>query len=405
MSDPAPTQAAPDYLDQRWHRTLLDELCGFTRETASDGERAAANWLLERLASEGASDARIEEHRGHQTFWWPLGLAAAGGVFAGVRAIRGRSLGAAALAAAAAWAAADELPPRRRRLRAALPRSTATNVIASLGPARARRTLVLVAHHDAAHSGLVFGPAIPTAIERVAPWFFEVADTSPPLVWPAVIGPALAAAGAATGGRGLGRAGALLSAAFAAAIANIAASPVVPGANDNGTGVVVLIALARALARCPTESVMVMLVSTAEEGLCEGMRAFADRHFDELPTSDTFFLAIDTVGSPHLLVLRGEGMLGMCEYPARSLQLLDRLGDELGIWLFPNLRLRNATDGIYPLAAGYQCGSLCSCTPLKQPANYHWPTDRPENVDYGTLGDAIRLVEALVRRLDHRWLD
>ena len=197
----------------------------------------------------------------------------------------------------------------------------------------------------------------------------------------------------------------MLSAGFAAAMANIGASAVVPGANDNGTGVVALIALARALSERPTESVRVMLVSTSEEGLCEGMRAFAKRHFDELPTSHTFFLAIDTVGSPHLLVLRGEGMLGVTEYPPRSLALLDGLADDLGIWLCPNLRLRNATDGVYPLAAGYECASLCSCTQLKQPANYHWPTDVPENVEYGTLADAIRLVEALVRRLDERWLD
>ena len=95
----------------------------------------------------------------------------------------------------------------------------------------------------------------------------------------------------------------------------------------------------------------------------------------------------------------------MTEYPARSLALIDRLAADLGIWLYPNLRLRNATDGVYPLAAGYECASLCSCTPLKQPANYHWPTDVPANVDYGTLADAIRLVEALVDHLDKRWLD
>lgn len=405
MPDAATTPATADYLDERWHRALLDELCGFARETASVGERAAAKWLVERLVAVGAGDARVEELRGHQTFWWPLGLAAAGGVLAGVRGMRGRSLAAVALGAAAAWAAADELPPRRRRLRAALPRATATNVIATLGQAESRRTVVLVAHHDAAHSGLVFSPAIPNAIERVAPWFFELADTSPPLMWPAVIGPALGAAGAATGRRGLALAGALLSAGFAAAMANIGASAVVPGANDNGTGVVALIALARALAERPSESLRVMLVSTSEEALCEGMRAFAKQHFAELPTSETFFLVIDTVGSSDLLVLRGEGMLGVAEYPARSLELLDGLADELGISLFPNLRLRNATDGVYPLAAGYECASLCSCTQLKQPANYHWRTDVPENVDYETLADAIRLVEALVRRLDERWLD
>ena len=96
-------------------------------------------------------------------------------------------------------------------------------------------------------------------------------------------------------------------------------------------------------------------------------------------------------------------MIRMREYPERSLALLDGLAEELDISLFPNLRLRNATDGIYPLAAGYECASLCSCTDLKQPANYHWPTDVPENVDYGTVANAVRLTEAVVRRLDQSW--
>jgi hypothetical protein len=94
----------------------------------------------------------------------------------------------------------------------------------------------------------------------------------------------------------------------------------------------------------------------------------------------------------------------MHEYPAEALSLLDGLAAELGIELVPNLRLRNGTDGLEPLAAGYPTATLCSVTELKQPANYHWPTDTPENVDYGTLADAIRLADAVVRRLDERWL-
>jgi hypothetical protein len=97
-------------------------------------------------------------------------------------------------------------------------------------------------------------------------------------------------------------------------------------------------------------------------------------------------------------------MMGMHEYPAEGIELLDGLAEDLDIPLFPNLRLRNATDGVFPLTAGYPCASLCSCTDLKQPANYHWPTDVPENVDYETVADAVRLTEALVRRLDQRWL-
>ena len=81
----------------------------------------------------------------------------------------------------------------------------------------------------------------------------------------------------------------------------------------------------------------------------------------------------------------------MREYPPAALALLDGLAEQLGIELLPNLRLRNATDGLDAARAGYQCATLCSVTDLKQPANYHWPTDTAENVDYETLADAIRL--------------
>jgi Peptidase family M28 len=399
------TAPASPYLDPSWHRELLDELCRLDRETASDGERVAAAWLVERLRAEGVDDIRLEEERGHHTFWWPLGLTSAAGFLAGIRGMRGRSVAAAMLGAAAAWAAADELPPRGRRLRSVLGQSTATNVVAAVGPAGASRTIVVLVHHDAAHPGLVFHPAIPDTIERHAPWLFELGDTSPPLMWPAVLGPALSAAGAITGRRGLARTGAVLSAAFVAAMVDIGSRRAVPGANDNGTGVVALLALARALAARPPASVRVVLVSTSEEALCEGMRGFARRHFDELPLADTFFITLDTIGSPRLLVLRGEGMLGVQRYPSEALELVDGVGAELGIDLIPGVVLRNATDGVYPLAAGYLCATICSADHRILPANYHWPTDVPENVEMGTLANGIRLAEATIRRLDQRWLD
>ena len=134
------------------------------------------------------------------------------------------------------------------------------------------------------------------------------------------------------------------------------------------------------------------------------MGLFMERHAAELPVDRTFFLCLDTIGSPHLLVLRGEGMLKLREYPAESLELLDSTAEELGIELFPNLRLRNATDGVFPLAAGYQCVSVASCNQWKNPSNYHWKTDLPEHVDYGTVSEAIRLSEAVIRKLDRHWL-
>jgi hypothetical protein len=398
-----PRRSTAPWLDERWLREKLEALSAIDRPSASDGERRAAEWLVEGLGDHGAR-ARIEVEEGHGTYWWPLGLASGAGAVAGVAALRGRRGIATALGAAAAAAAADYLPPQRKRLRRLLPRRELSHVVAEIGPADADRTVVLLAHHDAPRSGLLFNPETPKRIDRLLPGLFDRIDTSPPLMFPVVGGPAAVAAGAVAGWRSLTLAGTIVSAGAAAMFAEIGSRDTVPGANDNGTAVIALLAIARALAEQPTENVRVMLVSTSEEALCEGMQAFADRHFGELPLDSTFFLCLEILGSTHLTVLRGEGMLRMREYPSESLELLDGLAEELGMWLLPNLRLRNATDGVFPLAAGYQCAALCSCTDLKQAANYHWPTDVPDNVDYGTFADAIRLAEATVRRLDERWI-
>jgi Peptidase family M28 len=396
-----PDIAVAPWLDQGWLREELEALSAIHRPTATEGEREAADWVAARLADAGVP-ARLEQEDSNGGYWWPLGLTAAAGVVAGLAALRGRRAIGAMLGAAACAAAIDDLPPRARRLRQILPKRSAWNVVGTTGPRDASRTIVVVAHHDTAHAGLVFHPALPRIADRLG--LLERNDTSPPLMWPVVAGGGVVAAGALTGARTLTRIGTVLSAGVAAAMADLGARGAVPGANDNATGAVALVALARVLAARPTESVRVMFVSTSEEATCEGMHHFAARHFPSLPREDTFFVNLDTLGSPHLIVLRGEGMFGVKEYPAETLALVDRLAEEMGIWLFPNLRLRNATDGVYPLNAGYPCVSIASCTELKQPANYHWPTDVPENVDYATFADAIRLTEAFVRRLDERWV-
>jgi hypothetical protein len=397
-------ETASQTRDGRRLRSSLAELAAIDRPSASEGEREAAEWIVARLAELGA-EARIEAETAHGTYWWPLGIGAAAGAVASLAALRGRRVPAAGLGAAAAAALADEFPPGRRRLRARLPQSLTHNVVCELGPPEAERTVVVVAHHDAAHSGWIFHPAIPQTIFHRGKVPIELFDTSPALMWPLLASPLLAVVSALTGSRFAARLGVLLGAGYAASMAQIGSREVVPGANDNGTAVVLLLEVARRLLAEPTASTRVILLSTgAEESFSEGMKAFGERHFDELPRESTFFLCVDTVGSPTLNVLRGEGFLRMREYTPEALELLDGLAGELGIETVPNLRLRNGTDGLEPLAAGYPTATLCSVTELKQPANYHWPTDTAENVDYGTLSDAIRLSEAVIRRLDERWL-
>ena len=362
----------------------------------------AARWLVKRLGRLGAG-ARIEIERAHGTYWWPLGIGAAIGAAAGVAGMRGRRLRGAVAGLVAGALIADEYPPGQRRLRRMLPQRETSNVVCEIGPEEAERTVVVIAHHDAAHSGLIFHPAIPQLADRAG--FIEKSNTSPMLMAPVVGGPLIAGVGSLLGSRALMRLGTILSAGTVAAMADIASRDTVPGANDNGTAVVSLIALAKRLTADPTQKTRVILLSAgSEESFSEGIKAFGERHFDSLPRESTFFLCMDTTGSPHLNVLRGEGFLKIWEYPKPALDLIDGLAEELGIWLFPNLRLHNGTDGLEPLAAGYPTVALCSCTDLKQPANYHWPNDVAENVNYETVADGCLLAEAVIRRLDERWL-
>jgi hypothetical protein len=386
--------------DQAWLRARLEELERIYRPSASEGERRAAEWLVGQFRRLGV-EARIEAAPAHGTYWWPLGIGTALGALGGILTLRGRRLLGVALGAIGAAGIASDFPPHQRRLRAPLPQRTAYNVVCEIGDPDAARTVIVGAHHDSAHSGLVFHPALPQIADRLG--LIEGADTSPPLMAPVIGGPLLVALGALTRIRALTRLGTLLSVGSTAAMAEIGSRKVVPGANDNGTAVVSLLALARRLADSPAPGVRVILLSAgAEESFSEGIKAFGERHFAELPTASTSFLILESTGSPHLLVLRGEGFLKMYDYPAPTLELLDSVAAELGIWLYPDLRLHNGTDGLEALAAGYESAVIAGCDDLKQPSNYHWPDDLAENVDFGTVADGIRLSEAAIRRLSER---
>lgn len=388
--------------EAKWLRERLEELERIERPSASDGERQAAEWLVAHLSELGV-EARIEAEDAHGTYWWPLGIGAALGALGATAALRGRRLLGTLLGAAGAAGIADDFPPGKRRLRRVLPRRTTYNVVCELGDLQAERTIVLISHHDSAHSGLVFHPAIPDLAACLG--LTEKTDTSPPLMAPVVGGPLLAALGAATGRRLLTKIGLFLGLGTIAAMTDIGVRKSVPGANDNGTAVVALLALAQRFVAEPPQGIRVVLLSTgSEESFSEGIKAFGERHFDELPRESTFFLCLETLGATHLLALKGEGFLKMRDYPPRALAFVERVAGELGIWLYPNLRTYNGTDGLESRVAGYETVALCSCTDHKQPGRYHWPNDTASNVNFDTLQRAVTLSNEIVRRLGQRWL-
>jgi hypothetical protein len=385
-----------------WLRERLEELEQIERPSASDGEREAAEWLVGKFAELGA-DARIEAEPAHGTYWWPLGIGAALGSLGAIAALRDRRLLGTLLAALGAAGMADDFPPGQRRMRRVLPERTTYNVVCELGDPQAERTIVISAHHDAPHSGLVFHPALPEFADRLG--MLDRTDTSPPLMAPVVGGPVLAALGAATGRRWLTKIGLFLGLGSMAAMADIGSRKSVPAANDNGTAVVALLDLARRFLADPPAGVRVILLSTgSEESFSEGMKAFGERHFEALPQDSTFFLCLETLGATHLLALQGEGFLKMRDYPPRALAFVAAVAEDLDIWLYPNLRTYNGTDALEPRVAGYETVALCSCTDKKQPGRYHWPNDVAANVNFETLERAIEITDSATRRLGRDWL-
>jgi hypothetical protein len=409
-ASPPPPPRPDGLLSTRELRDRVTRLAELDRPPGSPGERAAAELIAGELRELGWR-TRLETEVVHGTHWWPTGVPAGLGLIAGLLAAGGhagvrRRLAAVALAAFATAAVSDDLSGGRRWFRRAfLPKRQTVNVVSELGDHDAERTVIFTAHHDSAHSGLIFHPALARAPWRRFPKLLERTNTSPPVLWGAAGGPALVGLGALAGARRLRAAASALCAGYVAALTDIALRSTVPGANDNLSAVAALLSVAHALGAQggPPAGVRVMVVSAgSEESHQEGMRGFAARHFPALERERTHVFCLDTVGSPHLLVLEGEGMLRMYDYPPQVRELVQRCADELGIYLFPKLRLRNATDGLVALRAGYRCAAICSVDEFKAPTNYHWPTDTPDRVDYETVDEAARLCLGLTERLAPR---
>jgi Peptidase family M28 len=374
---------------------VVRELASYERGSASEGERRGAEWLAGELRDAGC-ETRIEEERAHGGYWWPLGILNAASALVALAGRRVLSVLVGAGAAAAIW---DDVSGGRLWFRrAVLPHRTTWNVVAETGDRRAERTIVFIAHHDAAHTGLVFHPEIPRIGMRLAPELHAKSTQSVPIMYGIFLGPVLIALSALLRRRLLRRVGIGFALGATAAMADIGARRVVPGANDNLSAVAVLVALADALRERPPQGVRVVLLSTgSEESFMEGMQGFARRHFSELAYATTEFVCLECVGSPELCVVEGEGMLKMRDYPADARDALDRAGSLAGVKLRRGLRTVAASDALIPLRAGYKVSMLGGIDDTKFPSNYHWPSDTPENIAWESMEHAAATCESYVR--------
>ncbi|HEY1833552.1 MAG TPA: M28 family peptidase [Solirubrobacteraceae bacterium] len=393
-------------------REVVERLAPLDRTPCSDGEREAAEWLAGRLRQLGVADVALEDEPSWGTF--PPTSAGLGGLgILGTALVRdGRRRGLGALLSAVSLAGVlDEAQNGPRIVRRLVRRKrTTVNVVAKLGDWSTSRvpgggvvdTLVLLAHHDAPQTGFMFDQSLQRRLVELAPQRMARAKTSFPQWWLGLAGPLGSMFAAATRRRTGTGFPLLLGLLGVAMVCDVWRSETVQGANDNLSGVAVLVAIASLLSARPTSKLRVMLASCgAEETLQDGIRAFVARHRSELDPTRTCFVNLDTVGSPALVMLEGEGPIWMEDYRGPWVRdLISTCATELGIELERGFRARSSTDSVIPNRAGYPIATLLSINEWRSPSNYHLPSDVPDNLDYGTVAEASLLVERVARALD-----
>ncbi len=383
-------------------REVCEHLAPIDTAPCSPGEREAARWIAERLRAAGAGDVALEE----EASWGPFPPTAAAlgvlGVVGAAFVLAGRRWFGALLGVASAAGVLDEAENGPRVVRRALRRRQATvNVVARLGEPGAKRTLVVLAHHDAAQTGRLFDQGLQKKIHERFPGVLRRFKTQPPQWWIGMAAPLGAAVSATTRRRGPASAGIACGLLAIWLIADIWRSPTVPGANDNLSAVAAAVALAELLRDEPIPGLRVWLVSAgAEETLQDGIRGFIKRHRSELDVTSTWMLVPDTIGSPRLIMCEGEGPFRMHYYTDPAFrELIEQCARENGIALERGFRARSSTDAVIPSRAGIPTAMLGSLTEWQTMANYHQLSDVPENLDYGTIADATRLAYAVAQAL------
>ncbi len=231
---------------------VIEELCSFDgRLTGTDAERRAANRIAERLREQGRR-VEVEPIYVHPQVGLVFALHCLVGVAGSLVAIGAPEVGF-GLVLLAATSLYLDLNTRFYLLRRLFFRRVSQNVVARSPAASAKATLLLCAHIDAAKTGLIYKPGRLARLVRLGR-ALRIELTPPRLIfWSlALLVPILGARAAGVDSSALSLIQLLPTLVLLLAIfglVELEVSDVVPGANDNASGVATVLSLAAAARR------------------------------------------------------------------------------------------------------------------------------------------------------------
>ena len=396
-------------MDTATRMELIRKLCSFDgRRAGTDAERRAANWLAQRLR-DGGRRAVVEPTYVHPQYGLVHALHCAVGFAGSLLAIIQPAVGF-GLVLVAALSMYLDLNGRFYLARRLFFRRASQNVVAPGKRPNAPARVFICAHYDSARSGAAFQPKRVARASRLARRLpFPIAPFRV-LFWSlAILLPILGArmAGIDSGLISLIQLPPtliLLIGVFM--LTDIELSDVVPGANDNASGVATALSLAAELdAKDPEHLDVWILFTGGEECQMEGMRSFIRSHRKSFDRENTYVIVLDAVGSGAVRYETGEGLAVTYDMDRRLVQLCDAVatadrenGDRFGA---KPLRQAFATDALPARLAKLRATAVtCLNDGSLLPANYHRPEDVPKGIDKRALDRAHDFTLELVRALD-----
>ncbi len=289
-----------------------------------------------------------------------------------------------------------ELAFRNHPIRWILPKRRSQNVFARLPAAgERRRKIVVVAHADTHRTPWIWrSPATFKAYQRFMPVGM--------LAFVAVAGSTWWRLGEVDVPAGLELLAVALVALVLVLTSQAELSPHTVGANDNASGVSVLLQLAQEFQQAPLEHAELWFVATGcEEAGAAGAFAFVAEHRAAL--RDAVVLVVDNVAGAgtHPCLYRSEQMLRKLRYPQTWLKLAQDVAAAHPEWQVRTFEQVGAyTDGTPFLLAGVPCLTVVNHDANGWIPNWHHPHDVLENVDREALQATYDFVKALLVALD-----
>jgi hypothetical protein len=380
-------------------RQLSESIGG--RGSCTAQEARAAEYSAEQLRNLEAKDVRIEAFKAIPSTYWPFAVAFTAALSGSLLALFLSGQGAFAIGAGlsllGAWAMFAETEFAAHWGRAFLPKARSQNVVARIpSSGLTRRRAVLCAHLDTHRTPIFYSSK---TWHTIFSTLVALAFVSMLL---GALGFGLAAAFGWDWARWLGLALALIQAFALGLCLHADFTPYSPGANDNASGVGVVLELARQLLAEPLEQTEVHLALTGcEEVGAYGVAAYLDAHAEDLG-EDTLYVILDEVGLGTIKYLTSDGLILKHKTHPLALEQARKASSSL-----PEIATREGagiayTDALVATIRGLPALTLCALPSRDSSEASHWHqmSDTLEYLDSQALLDTFRFTWQILQIMD-----